>query len=374
MTNNPSRSLLQKLKRTGWQSWSTARKSWFRFPLCNFPPRKKTSRLNLNFSVPLKTKKPAWGWCSWYLHGVDIDEEKILIQANWIATRRQHFRLPLEYILIDDGWTLWGDWLSPDRHKFPHGLSSTVTKIKKLDLKTGVWLAPFLVDPKSKLATDHPDWLVREKNGRLFEGQKLTLWDRYLPHGKWLLDIRQSAVQKYLIGSIRYLVEDCHFDLLKLDFLYALHFDTRLSHTEADLFLRNYLAEIKKTYPHVYTIACGCPLLPAVGVVDSMRIGPDTLVISPLLRFLARPPFSRWYLSRVVLPTVSQRLWTKKIWHVDPDVFMCRKSLGYTSAQLVKFRKIITAGRGNIFLGDDLTKLPQKKIKRYLRPLFVRSV
>lgn len=364
-----SHKLLQKLAQTGWQSWTITPASLLKFPLYNYQPQDKQTNFQINYSLHPWRKKPAYGWCSWYHYGPDIDETKILAQAGWISQNAKLQKLPLEYILIDDGWTMWGDWLNEDRQKFPTGLKKTIHNINQLGLKTGIWLAPFLVDPQSKLAEAHPDWLVT-KHGRLVEGLNLTPWDRYLPHHKWLLDIQNPQVQKYLYRTLNYLIKDCGVDLIKLDFLYALFFNPHLSGTQADIFLRNYLSKIKKDYPTVYTIACGCPLIPAVGVIDSMRIGPDTLVISPYLKFLKHPAFSRWHLDKIVLPTLRRRLWTKKIWHVDPDVFMCQKNIGFTHQQLVKFQNIIKSGQGNIFLGDDLTLLPYQRLTKYLQPLF----
>lgn len=240
--------------------------------------------------------------------------------------------------------------------------------IKSLRLKPGIWMAPFLVHPKSRIAHEHSDWLLR-KNGQLVEGLNLTPWDRFFGHKKWLLDTQNPNVLIYLQKTLKYLVEDCGFELIKLDFLYANHFNPNLSTKTADTFLRSYLAKIQKQYPHLYTLACGCPLVPAAGVVDSMRIGPDT-TISPFLKFFTPKFFSRWILDSHVLPTILKRLWTKKLWNIDPDAFICRKKMGYTTKQLQKFQAIIRKGKGNIFLGDDLTKLPKWKIKKFLYPLF----
>ncbi len=360
--------LLRRLLSIGWQSWSGSKNSLLKFPLFNYRPHLQTPKARFPKIIDQKIKRPSYGWCSWYTHGENINEDIILSQAKWIAKNKEDQKLPLEYVLIDGGWTTWGDWLEADLVKFPKGLKDTAGKIKLQHLKPGIWMAPFLVHPKSKVALNHPDWLVRQ-NGRLVEGFRLTPFDHFFSHRKWILNIKKPEVRKYLDHSINYLIEKCGFDLLKLDFLYGLHFDPNLSAKEADKFLRNFLNKIKKNHPHVYTIACGCPLLPAAGVVDSMRIGPDTS-ISPFVKLFSHPVFSRWYTDNHVLPTITQKLWTKKLWNVDPDAFMCHKSLGYTHQQLKRFQKLIKKGKGNIFLGDDLTKLSAKRIKKYLSPLF----
>ena len=341
----------------GWQSWSYNTNSFFKLPQLNFNPRsnsKFVSKLKLN-----KLKKPAYGWCSWYAYGWDINEEKILKHANWIFENKT---IPLEYILIDGGWNLWGDWLEEDYNKFPNGIKNTADKIKSLGLKPGIWIAPFLVHPKSNIATNHPEWLVK-KDGKFVEGLRLTPFDKYLPYRKYILDIKNSKVLSYIDHSIKYLVNTCGFELIKLDFLYGIYFNPNITSTEADNFLNNFLDKIKKNYPHVYTIACGCPLLPAIGVVDSMRIGLDTS-ISPFLKFLSIPLLLRWYLNHRVIPTIVNRLWTQKFWNIDPNVFMCKKNLGLSPTLLIKFRSVIKLGKGNMFLGDDLTKLSNKRIKK----------
>ncbi|KKT48226.1 MAG: Alpha-galactosidase [Candidatus Collierbacteria bacterium GW2011_GWC2_44_18] len=353
---------------TGWQSWSTSAKSFIRFPFNYFPPKAKELFIPSKIVLPIKLKKPVFGWCSWYIFGRNINEGRILGHAKWIVYQRKKYKLPLDTVLIDDGWCPWGDWLTENKTKFPNGLKSLVNRISRLQIKSGIWIAPFLVDPKSQVALMHPEWLAR-KNGRRVEGRNLTPWDRYFPHKKWLLDITNPEVQQYLDDSIDYLLNTCGFSLIKLDFLYSVFFDPRLSGKQAHDFLRNFLKNIRRRYPHVYTIGCGCPLLPAVGVVDSMRIGPDTSP-GPSLNFLLPKFFNRWILSKRVLPTISKRLWTKQIWNVDTDVFECRSEMGYTEKELLTFQNIIKDGKGNVFLGDDLTRLTAERIHRYIIPLF----
>lgn len=358
----------QKLLNTGWQSWSTSAKSSFKFPLCNFRPNHKKGHFNFPFMANIKFKKPSYGWCSWYAYGWDINEKKILSNAKWIAENKTAKKLPLDYILIDAGWSVWGDWMDENRKKFTKGLKNTSKKIKELGLKPGIWIAPFLVHPKSKVANENKDWFVRE-NGNLVDGLKLTPWDRIFPYKKWILDVKNPKVLKYLEKSIAYLIEECGFELLKLDFLYGLHFDPSLKGEEADKFLRDFLLRIKRKYPKVYTIGCGCPLLPAINTVDSMRIGPDS-IITPFLKFISLPFLSQLHISKSVIPTIMRRVWTKEFWNIDPDAFVCRGSIGLSHKQLLQFQKVVKIANGNIFLGDDLTRLSDDRIGKYLSPLF----
>src|SRR5205823_4521477 len=134
-------------------------------------------------------------------------------------------------------------------------------------------------------------------------------------------------VRRYLDQAIKWLVEDCGFEFLKLDFLYAIYFDKSLPVADADRLLREFLARIRRTYPHVHTLACGCPLVPAIGVVDSMRVGPDS-IISPFLKFARCTNVLNFFLHRQFMRTIRKRLWTKAFWNIDPDAFVCRDGLG----------------------------------------------
>lgn len=80
--------------------------------------------------------------------------------------------------------------------------------------------------------------------------------------------------------------------------------------------------------------------------------------------------FTKKYLDYQVISTVSNRLWTKKFWNVDPDAYMCRKTLNFLPKQLLKFQNVIQQCEGNIFLGDDLSKLSDERIDKYICPLF----
>ena len=129
------------------------------------------------------------------------------------------------------------------------------------------------------------------------------------------------------------------------------------------------LLEIKNKYPSLYTIACGCPLLPAVNAVDSMRIGPDT--IEPITGNI--PVWNSLinsYKLNLVINNIKRRFWTRKFWNLDPDVFVCRRSLGLNDKQLLSLQKHIRLASGNIFLGDDMTRLGEDRIRKFVLPLF----
>ena len=106
-----------------WQSWSPAKPNLFRLPTRDYCTLKQIHPPNprpKNF----KLKSKISGWCSWYAFGPSISHKLILRQAK-IAKK---LRLKLNYILIDDGWCLSGDWLNPYKQLFPQGIDKISQK------------------------------------------------------------------------------------------------------------------------------------------------------------------------------------------------------------------------------------------------------
>lgn len=362
----------QVLINSGWQSWSLdhGNKASLRFPVFDYSPVAIDEKiLNHVNAADIKLKKPVKGWCSWYCFGSNINEDNILKQALWL---KENDLGEFNYILIDGGWeSHWGDWKIPDKTKFPKGLANLSEKLKELKLKPGIWIAPFLVSSRSRLAKEHPDWLVK-KSGKFVEGIKFSPFDKYFPYKRYILDIQNREAMAYIDEVLYLLIETCGFELIKLDFLYGIYFNPDATNDELDTFLRSFLLKIRKKYPDVYTIGCGCPLLPAVGAVDSMRIGFDTLI--PFVQNIpvVREVTNRYLYNRV-LASIKEREWTKVLWNVDPDVFVCRKSLGLSDKQIYTLQRSMVDLKGNIFLGDDLTKLDQKRVENFITPLLSKS-
>ena len=356
-----------RLNQTGWQSWSVNPDSWFRFPRNRFNPLYKT-----NYEVEVKDrdrkKSKIVGWNSWTAFGFDVSEEKVLLQADWL---KQHPRIPVDYLVIDDGWTRWGDWLSPDRKKFPQGLKNVNEEIKKRGLKPGIWMAPFLVEEKSELFKLHQLWLAKYKDGPIDGLQMVPIVEAFsvfIPEiGRYLLDFKKPEVWSFIFKSIDHLVSDLGFKLLKLDFLFSPYFYPGISPKEASEAVQKLLKYDKEKHSDVFTIGCGCPLSDAMGLVDAMRIGPDVLV-APLFSNMTFP-INHWKIKKIK-ENVSRREWTERVWLLDPDVFVCRKGIGLMKKDILSLRDSIKRADGLVFLGDDLTKLNDQEIDNYIFPLF----
>jgi len=358
---------LSKIEIKGWQSWSPAYPTKIKIPIRNFSPFAKADSAYLT-KIKIKLKPAPTGWCSWYAFGQNINSNIIINQAEWIAKNKN--LLPLDYVIIDEGWTSRGDWLKPNLSKFPQGMKILAQKIKKLGLKPGLWISPFLVSSNSIFAQKHADWLIKNKDGSFLDGNKLIPIDNLLPRKNWVLNLGLKDVQDYLVNVIDTLINDWGYQLLKLDFLYAQHFNPDFSDAEfPDKLLADFLKRIKKTYPRVYFIACGCPLAPALGSTDAMRISED--IVIPYLRNI---PILNSFIHKKTLGQLEQNLKlrkeTKKFWQLDPDVFICDRSYGLNESQIYRLLNLIKEADGLKFLGDDLVNLDTKLIKKYILKLF----
>lgn len=133
------------------------------------------------------------GWCSWYCFGPDVTAKNIADNTEWIAKNTPQ----LKYIQLDDGYQpAMGDWLEVGK-AFGGDVSNVLKQITATGLEPAIWVAPFVASPESKLFKEHPDWMVKDKDGtplrsdkRGFGGWRLGPW--------YVLDGTHPEVQKFL--------------------------------------------------------------------------------------------------------------------------------------------------------------------------------
>ncbi len=198
-------------------------------------------------------------WCSWYRYFEALTSADVLEALDDL----DRLELPVEVVQIDDGWTRGlGEWLAPSAGV--PSLPDLVARIRDRGRRAGIWLAPFLVGRDSALAREHPDWLVGDA-GRNW-GQPLLG-----------LDLTHPGVRDYLAASVRSLV-GLGVDYLKLDFLYAGAVPGRRHEDVSPVTAyRSGLELVREAAGEdAYLVGCGAPVLPSVGLVDAMRVSPDT--------------------------------------------------------------------------------------------------
>jgi alpha-galactosidase len=309
-----------------------------------------------------KTKEIPSGWCSWYHYFQRVTAQDI--RENLASARRLRGQLPLDLFQIDDGFEAQvGDWLdfSPT---FPDGVAPLAKEIQDAGFIPGIWLAPFIVHPKSKLAKEHPDWLLRNKLG--FPVNAGFVWDNFTT----ALDLTQPAALDYACEVVRVAARDWGYPYLKLDFLYAAALPGRYhdpTQTRAQV-MRNGLEALRAAAgDQAYLLGCGCPLGPALGLFDAMRIGSDVDVRwQPKYKgigwfFQSEPdmPSARNAIQNSLTRAPLHRRW----WVNDPDCLLLRPDTELTIAEVQTLATVLSLSGGSLLLSDDLTRLPPERLR-----------
>ncbi|HWD92007.1 MAG TPA: alpha-galactosidase [Verrucomicrobiae bacterium] len=127
---------------------------------------------------------------NWEATGFDFDFDRI---ANLFGPAKE---IGTELFLLDDGWfgnkyprtndlAGLGDW-QPNRKRLPNGLAPLAAAAIKHGLQFGIWMEPEMVNPKSELFDEHPDWVIHQPKREL-ELQRHQL----------VLDLTRPAVQEF---------------------------------------------------------------------------------------------------------------------------------------------------------------------------------
>ncbi|MCP5534296.1 MAG: alpha-galactosidase [Akkermansiaceae bacterium] len=113
----------------------------------------------------------------------------------------------IELFVLDDGWfgmkhprdgadAGLGDWMV-NTHKLKDGVQGLIDHAEKEGIDFGIWVEPEMVNPKSELYENHPDWVI-ELPDREKREQRNQLG----------LDLSNPAVRDYIVGVLDTLLSD----------------------------------------------------------------------------------------------------------------------------------------------------------------------
>ncbi|MBS1250673.1 MAG: Alpha-galactosidase [Chloroflexi bacterium] len=312
--------------------------------------------------VRAEARENTTGWCSWYDYYQDITAEEV--RANLGAAQEIKESLPLDVIQIDDGYQAEvGDWLSFDP-AFPEGVRPLADEIKEAGFRPGLWLAPFILHPKSDLAKEHRAWLLR--NRWKLPVNAGFVWNAFTR----ALDITQPGALEGVQKVVRTAVEEWGFSFLKLDFLYAAALPGRYqdpTKTRAQVLRRGLEAIREAAGEEVTLLGCGAPLGPAIGLVDAMRIGADVHPSwTPSLgnhKALFRPEPNMPSVRNALQNTLTRAFLHCRWWLNDPDCLLLRPETDLTVDEIRAMATAIAFSGGLTMLSDDLTKLPPERLR-----------
>lgn len=265
--------------------------------------------------IPKPKYKRMTGYTSWYNYYGGITEEILSRDIDGLATLGDK----ADIFQIDDGYqTAVGDWKTVKQDKYPHGMKYLVDKIHGKGYKAGLWLAPFNAQKSSVVVKEHPEWFIKDKNGKYEMGS--IGWG-----GAYTMDFYIPEVAEYIKDFFNCVFNEWGFDMVKLDFLYSICRSPRRNKsrgqimTEAMDFLREVLGD--KIF-----LGCGVPLFPAFGKVDFCRISCD----------MGKTFYDPWYMKHTnqelfstrcaMNNTIFRRHLDGRAFGNDPDVFYCREN------------------------------------------------
>ena len=296
---------------------------------------------------PKKGVDKLFGYTSWYNYYQNIDEKIIMRDLEALDSR---FNL----CQIDDGYeTFVGDWLDVDPVKFPNGLEPIVKRIKEKGLKAGLWLAPFVVETKSKVYKEHRDWIRKDEKGNLEKAG--ANWS-----GFYVLDIENPEVVEYIRKFLTHYM-DMGFDFFKLDFLYSIglpHYDG-LTRCQAQYKAYKLLRDILKDK---LILGCGANIINSYNNFDYLRIGPDVSLNfddNAIMRLLHRERIST---KITIQNSVFRSIFNDHLFGNDPDVFLLRDGNIHLSAEQRRALTTINALFGSVLMtSDDIGEYDENK-------------
>lgn len=167
----------------------------------------------------------------------------------------------VELFVVDDGWfegrnddtAGLGDWYV-DKEKFPDGLSELSDAVHDLGMDFGLWIEPEMVNPKSRLFQEHPDWIYSYPGREVIMGRN-----------QYELDMSNPEVINYLTEQFDKLLGENRIEYIKWDMnRYASEMGTEhlLPSKWKELSYRNtqgvysLIRELRKRHPYVEFEAC----------------------------------------------------------------------------------------------------------------------
>lgn len=308
--------------------------------------------------LPALRSPPLTGWTSWYNYYTGVTAEVIHHNLDVLA---QH-NVPLDVVQIDDGWEhAVGDWLTTNP-KFAGGMQSLADAIHGRGYKAGLWLAPFVAEEKSDLAHDHPDWLLADEHGNPVKAGHNPGWSGFF----YSLDVANPAVQSYLTRVFHEVLNVWHFDLVKLDFLYAACRKAPEGKTRGQVMSES-MQFLRSIAGESLILGCGVPLGPAFGQVDFCRIGGDVA-----LKWEDHLLSAIHYRERVstlsaLQNTISRRHLNGFAFWNDPDVSILRSDANsLTEKQRHTLFLINQTLGGLLFTSDDISTYTEEQLRMYL--------
>lgn len=311
------------------------------FAAMNLPAKKRVDRLT--------------GYTSWYNYFQKIDENIILRDLKGLSRARESVNI----FQIDDGYEPFvGDWLDYNGKDFPNGMKTIADAVHREGYLAGIWLAPLNVQRgKSRILKEHPDWLIRNPDGKPQLG--CVAWG-----GAYTLDIYNPEVREHLKNVFDTVLDDWGYDMVKLDFLYSQCRTPRDNKTRGTIMCEA-MDFLRECVGDKIILGCGVPLGPAFGVVDACRISCD-VDLSYGGKFYNSMSINNELPSaqNAINNSMFRRHLNGRAFLNDPDAFFLRDhNLTFTWEQKLLLAKINNLFGRVLFVSDDAGEYSEAELE-----------
>lgn len=305
------------------------------------------------------------GFCTWYTdkYSGACDEKHIVELSEFAARELKPFGF--DFVQIDDKWQAGISSNGPKREfmrvapngPYPGGMKPTAERIAAIGLTPGIWFMPFAGTSYDPFFADHQDWFIKGPDGKPFE----TRW------GGTCLDMTHPGAREYLRQLVDRIAHEWGYRVFKMDGLWT-GTGTRLMYVNNgytwDEMGEVTLSDPEKTQIEAYrdglklvrktagrdVFLLGCCVSQnmrsfggAYGLVDAMRVGPDTGS-----GHIGAPHASRNYFLH------------GRVWQNDPDCVSVRKS---TPLDQARVNATFTTIAGHLFYNSDwMPDLPPERL------------
>lgn len=164
--------------------------------------------------------------------------------------------LGVECFVLDDGWftgrtddrRALGDW-TVDPERWPTGLHTLANAVVARGMDFGLWVEPEMVSPDSRLAREHPRWMLAEDSPHKGStSQRPPTWR--LQH---TLDLTVPEVRGYVLEALSALLTEYPISFLKWDHNRDQHAGTVAGHTRA---VYRLIDDLRERFPGVAIESC----------------------------------------------------------------------------------------------------------------------
>jgi alpha-galactosidase len=173
-------------------------------------------------------------------------------------------KMGLDLFLLDDGWFAnkyprnddragLGDW-QENKAKLPDGLGYLVKEADSKGVKFGIWIEPEMVNPKSELYENHPDWILKLPNRPENYHRNQLVLDLTNPKvQEFVYNVVDEMLTKY--PGIAFIKWDCNRMMTNA---YSAYLKDKQSQLYIDYVknLYNILERLRQKYPHFPIMLC----------------------------------------------------------------------------------------------------------------------